>query len=206
VDVQNFAKYMLSTFGLENTPSPVRPGVTLVVRRSDRKIMNSEELFDTLKSNFSDVANVRKLYLEDLSHQEQFSLMRETTILIGIHGSGLTNLIFLPPGSVLLEIFQYGFTRPTYRYVSGLAGVLYLSWQNSKKEHTIFHSEILDSYQLSDSQRSIIVDASSFHHGMTWAGNMYWINQDTIVDVQEFVVVVREALQMGINKQIATFI
>jgi hypothetical protein len=41
---------------------------------------------------------------EELSYIDAFQLMQQTKLLVGVHGGGLTNMMFLPPESVVIEI------------------------------------------------------------------------------------------------------
>ncbi len=116
--------------------------------------------------------------MEELSFEEQLKLLRKTTVYIGVHGSGMTNIGFLPKGSVVIELFPYGFERITYQTLARNVGVHYLKWKNSHRDKTIFHPEKLDSFpQLSKKEREDIINADQYYHHMPWAGNMYWIDQ-----------------------------
>jgi hypothetical protein len=70
-----------------------------------RKIVNEEELIPVLKKYEFDI-----LYFEELSLSEQISVCENAEVLMGLHGAGLTNLVFLPSGSKVIEI------RPSNTY------------------------------------------------------------------------------------------
>jgi hypothetical protein len=61
------------------------------------------------------------------SFEEQVAVMAGTGILVATHGAALSNLIFLPAGAVVIEIFPWRFHKPTYRNLAGGLGVHYLS-------------------------------------------------------------------------------
>ncbi len=46
--------------------------------------------------------------MEDYSLQQQVDLLSETKALIGLHGAGLTNMLFMPTGAQLLELRNQG--------------------------------------------------------------------------------------------------
>jgi capsular polysaccharide biosynthesis protein len=46
--------------------------------------------------------------MEDLSFIRQIKLMQGTKVLLGAHGAGLTNMLFMPAGSVVVEIRKEG--------------------------------------------------------------------------------------------------
>lgn len=64
-----------------------------------RKVENELELLPLLTRFGFEV-----LQMEKLNFKEQRELMRETQVLISIHGAGLANLIFMPEGSKVIEL------------------------------------------------------------------------------------------------------
>ena len=93
-----------------------------------RRILNDTEVVAIMRDH-----GVAVVHMEDLTFEEQVALMRRTRTLIGTHGAGLTNMLFMPPGGQILEIRAAGdahnncyFTMAsaldhTYRYVLGEA-------------------------------------------------------------------------------------
>jgi capsular polysaccharide biosynthesis protein len=79
-------------------------GERLYVSRSKsarRKIMNEEEVINVLlKYNFTIIYN------EDYSFLEQVAIYSNARYLISIHGSGLTNMIFMKENSVVFELYK----------------------------------------------------------------------------------------------------
>ena len=59
------------------------------------------------------------------SFEDQVRLMSNTGILVAVHGAGLTNSIFLPSGSSVIEIFPWKFVKHTYRYLCSNLGLHY---------------------------------------------------------------------------------
>ena len=83
-----------------------------------RRVVNEPELL----ANVADLG-VREVAFEDLSFVEQVKLMAKTRLLIGIHGAGLTNLMFMPPGGSVIEllpkrhsIFDFNASRFSFRH------------------------------------------------------------------------------------------
>jgi capsular polysaccharide biosynthesis protein len=64
-----------------------------------RKVSNERELIPILEA-----AGFEIVQMEKFSFKEQRDLMRETKVLMGIHGAGLANLIFLPQDSKVVEL------------------------------------------------------------------------------------------------------
>jgi len=64
-----------------------------------RKITNEDELQKLLESFGYEIH-----FFEDYSFQKQVKIMSETKSLIGLHGAGLTNMLFMPEGGQVLEL------------------------------------------------------------------------------------------------------
>ena len=68
-------------------------------RAPRRKVLNEVEVTDYLrKQSFAIVQ------LEDYGFAEQVSIMARARYLVSIHGAGLTNMLFMAPGSKVLEL------------------------------------------------------------------------------------------------------
>jgi hypothetical protein len=64
-----------------------------------RKILNEKELIAVLKANDFEI-----LYGEDFSFAEQVEIFSTCRTLLGIHGAGLTNCLFMNPQTNLIEL------------------------------------------------------------------------------------------------------
>lgn len=64
-----------------------------------RKITNEAEVIRLVMSFGYEVH-----YFEDYSFQDQVTLMQQTSHLIGLHGAGLTNMLFMPENGKVLEL------------------------------------------------------------------------------------------------------
>jgi capsular polysaccharide biosynthesis protein len=116
--------------------------ITLCLRRTTRKLVNHKALVDLLLSKGRGLL-VKVGYLEYLTFVEQVSLMARTAVLVAVHGAGLTNSIFLPPGAAVLEISPFGFNYRAHFHQCGtvLCSLRYIIQRNRQyKERT--HSAI----------------------------------------------------------------
>jgi capsular polysaccharide biosynthesis protein len=68
-------------------------------KSSRRRIVNEVAVLDTIK-----IFGYQITYMEDLPFWDQLELMQHSKILIGLHGAGLTNMLFMPTSSVVIEI------------------------------------------------------------------------------------------------------
>lgn len=70
----------------------------------------------------------KPVYLEDLSFAEQISLFNNARYVIGLHGAGMTNIIWCESGSRVLEIFPSEPCRDCYWVLANHAGLDYYYW------------------------------------------------------------------------------
>ncbi|XP_052800607.1 uncharacterized protein LOC128231618 [Mya arenaria] len=103
-----------------------------------RKFQNEEEIFATVQKQFPN-ANLTGVILEQMSMKAQLENMSNTDILIGMHGAGLTHVLFLPPHAVVLELFpEYYGTMATLNYFETFShwrNLTYFGWQNFDKSN-----------------------------------------------------------------------
>ncbi|WP_082992812.1 DUF563 domain-containing protein [Erythrobacter sp. QSSC1-22B] len=74
-----------------------------------RKLLNEEDIWPILEA-----AGFERVHMEDLDFPAQVNLMSDTAVLAAPHGAGLTNMMFCPPGSHVLEIAWPGFPNPNF--------------------------------------------------------------------------------------------
>lgn len=78
-----------------------------------RRILNEYDVSCLLgKYGYETVCN------EELSMKEQIMMYSETSHLIGMHGAGLTNLLYMPCGSKVMEISPKAFEDRNYEFLS----------------------------------------------------------------------------------------
>lgn len=78
--------------------------VTLLSRDTKyRRILNEDKLLKALQKR-TDVAVQKVIYDRNVSFKKQLEITRNTDVFIGIHGAGLTHLLFLPDWAVVFEV------------------------------------------------------------------------------------------------------
>ncbi|XP_031566079.1 EGF domain-specific O-linked N-acetylglucosamine transferase-like [Actinia tenebrosa] len=106
--------------------------ITLLIRNTKyRRILNADELFRAMES-----VPVFKVKMVDFNHKmpflEQLKITHNTDIFIGIHGSGLTHMLFLPDWAVVFELYNTE-DPECYRDLANLRGMTYMTWENKDK-------------------------------------------------------------------------
>ena len=56
---------------------------------------------------------------------KQAEMFADVDVLVSLHGAGLTNMLFMPRGSLIVEIMPGAYDKPTYRGLAGLLGHRY---------------------------------------------------------------------------------
>jgi protein O-GlcNAc transferase len=79
-----------------------------------------KKFLQTLRKEFPN-HKVQAIWFEKLNYAQQLQVIRNTDILIGAHGNGLTHSYFLPDNALVLEIFPNGAFAMDYQLISELA-------------------------------------------------------------------------------------
>jgi hypothetical protein len=92
-----------------------RPGV------GRREITNADQLITALLKTFPDHSNPYlrvwpKQYNFDENLYETARMARSIRLLIGVHGAGLSNSLFMRPGTILYEINPYGCRHLSFNF------------------------------------------------------------------------------------------
>ena len=105
-DVQNLRKHFFNFFQV-----PTKSGNKVYVSRKEapvRHIINEDELIKFLHHHGFVIVEPEKL-----SFEEQVKLFSSCSLMISNHGAGLTNCLFMPPGSHLVELYRDPHNNPS---------------------------------------------------------------------------------------------
>lgn len=97
--------------------------ITFIRRVNRRKILNFDSIFNTLTINTQ--FKVMAVEMDNLTFQEQVAIMAKTDVFLSNHGAQFTNIIFLRPGSIVIEIFHPRLFKPCYSFISKHARLRY---------------------------------------------------------------------------------
>uniref|UniRef100_F1L2A5 EGF domain-specific O-linked N-acetylglucosamine transferase n=1 Tax=Ascaris suum TaxID=6253 RepID=F1L2A5_ASCSU len=132
-----FSKHILHRLRVNQTgPLLNSVRVTLLSRSTNfRRIVNENELLDVL-NGISGVVAQKVDYNSNVAFFDQLSITHNTDIFIGMHGSGLTHLLFLPDWAVIFEIYNCEDVS-CYYDLARLRGVKYFTWKKVNKMEQI---------------------------------------------------------------------
>jgi capsular polysaccharide biosynthesis protein len=98
-------------------PDPKRKIFMSRTKADWRRLVNEEECWDVLRTR-----GFERVFMEDLDFDQQLALMRETAVLLSVHGSGMANMIFAPPGLRVIEIYDATFPNPQFYALAATLG------------------------------------------------------------------------------------
>ena len=94
-------RFLRALFPPQNSPNRRR---RLFISRSDashRRLVNEDEIFAVLE-----VRGFEKIVLRGKTVREQADLFGTAEAVVGVHGAGLANFVFCPPGVRVIEFFS----------------------------------------------------------------------------------------------------
>jgi hypothetical protein len=76
---------------------------------------------------------VTRLDFAALPWDQQVRIVAAHDVLVGVHGNGLTNALWMRPGSLVLEFFSPGARHYDYQFFAELAGLAYFGFDGPDK-------------------------------------------------------------------------
>jgi capsular polysaccharide biosynthesis protein len=127
-----------STFGATDGDAQTAD-TRIYLSRADasiRKISNEAEITAVLEAH-----GFQTIVAGDMAYRDQVALFRRATHVVSVHGAGLTNIVFCPPGARILEIFHPIGNNPTYAVLATGAGLNYtaLSGKDADSDEAIWN-------------------------------------------------------------------
>ncbi|XP_044267889.1 EGF domain-specific O-linked N-acetylglucosamine transferase [Tribolium madens] len=106
--------------------------ITLLTRDTKyRRILNEDELVEALAKNRN--YEVQKIvYNKQIPFKKQLEITRNSDVLIGVHGAGLTHLLFLPDWAAVFELYNCEDAN-CYFDLARLRGLKYVTWEKLDK-------------------------------------------------------------------------
>ncbi|KAM0864083.1 hypothetical protein ACQ4PT_044163 [Festuca glaucescens] len=144
----DFRAMLRGAFGLERaTAEPSgdrwdirrRPRLLIIARRSSRAFLNERAMADMAMSLGFDVRVGEPDITSDVSKFAR--LVNSADVMVGVHGAGLTNMVFLPAGAVLIQVVPYGglewLARSTFQEPSADMQIHYMEYMIQLDETTL---------------------------------------------------------------------
>ncbi|XP_038070059.1 protein O-linked-mannose beta-1,4-N-acetylglucosaminyltransferase 2-like [Patiria miniata] len=178
--------------------------IVLIKRESTRLILNEMDLVTLVAQGTG--LRVLTAGLEDYPIKDLIELVSCSKVLIGMHGSLLILSMFLPVGSMLLELFPYAINPDYYTPYKTLVqlpgmGVAYRSWRNWSPDRSVGHPDALPAHggirHLSRQEQKQILTSQEVPQHLCCSNPdwLYRIYQDTAVDIPSILNLLSEGLQ-----------
>jgi glycoprotein 2-beta-D-xylosyltransferase len=92
-----------------------------------RQLSNEKQIIDDLQVKFSNHRNINFSFnhFEQLPFEEQLNIIMQTDIFIGVHGAGLTHVLFLKSNHVLIELVTSVQTNVHFSLMASMNNVKY---------------------------------------------------------------------------------
>jgi EGF domain-specific O-GlcNAc transferase len=100
--------------------------VTFINRVEGRRLIDQDALLQLAKSDIPHI-HIQSIDFAAISFKEQIQIIRDTDILVGVHGAGLAHIMWMKPGSAVVEILPYELGFKGFRNLAGLMDLGYFS-------------------------------------------------------------------------------
>lgn len=100
--------------------------VTFIDRQGIRKLVDIESHMVALENRYQH-AEIRRVDLAGMPFPQQVQLVRDSDVLAGVHGAGLTHGLWMKERSAMVEILPEGFSHKGFRNLAGALGHDYFS-------------------------------------------------------------------------------
>jgi len=155
--VAAFKEYVCSTLSIRRVDIPTRVVLierlppdsyftTTAVKRgagaSRRSIQNHDEVAAALKASVEPPHEFCNVQLETMDWREQIELFDSAALVIGQHGAGLANCLWMRPGTSVIEI-THDESLPHFRILSRLVGASHESFQTAGPHARVCPQQLL---------------------------------------------------------------
>ncbi|KAK0219115.1 hypothetical protein IW262DRAFT_1080213 [Armillaria fumosa] len=132
--------------GGDDLQMPDKVVITYISRQNTERRRLTDEAHDSLVTALQELVERKKdegwelniMYAEQMSKDAQVHAAARTTIMLGVHGNGLTHLLFMPPTkvSMVIEIFYPGGFAHDYQWTTRALGMSHVAvWNDTYYTH-----------------------------------------------------------------------
>ncbi|OIT05354.1 PREDICTED: uncharacterized protein LOC109224087 isoform X1 [Nicotiana attenuata] len=202
VSMRDFRQFLRSSFSLKraeaiklNKDVGKRPRLMIMSRKRSRILLNEEEVRKMAEDLGYEVVLAEANLSTNLSRFAQ--IVNSCDVILGVHGAGLTNMVFLPDNAVLIQLVPLGamdnLAKRDFGDPAGEMNIRYLDYKIGVNE-----SSLVEKYPL---DHIVFKNPSSFYRkGWDTFRSIYLDKQNVKVDLNRFKSTLVEA-----QKLLATF-
>ncbi|XP_071901140.1 alpha-1,3-arabinosyltransferase XAT2-like [Coffea arabica] len=198
LSMNHFRQFLRSTYSLERTRAiklrkggGQKPRLMLISRGRTRKLTNEGEITRMARKLGYEVIVAEAGLSTNLTSFAQ--LVNSCDVLMGVHGAGLTNMVFLPDKAILVQIIPLGGIDGLARVDFGIPSKdMHIRYLEYKIEAT--ESSLIEQYPL---DHAVFRDPSSFHkQGWGAIRSVYLDKQNVKIDLHRFKSTLVKALKL----------
>ncbi|KAI3389910.1 hypothetical protein SNEBB_004964 [Seison nebaliae] len=131
--IRSFSDFILHHFHITRTIRETKIRVTIINRETEfRRILNVDEIVEELNKYSSKLNVVVVTFNSSVNFQKQLQIIKNTDLLVGIHGAGLTHIFFLPKWAGVFELYDCE-DSDCYKNIARISGIYYQSWKKKDK-------------------------------------------------------------------------
>ncbi|KAG2549626.1 hypothetical protein PVAP13_9KG169813 [Panicum virgatum] len=185
----SFREFIRSAYSLQRPrAAPVsrssggrKPRLVLILRRNSRQLKNEADAIAAATEVGFDVVPAGP---DDVSDLERFTaVVNSCDVLMGVHGAGLANMLFLPDNATVVQIIPWGDLKWPCRQSFGEPvapmGLRYLEYEATADETTLNETYPRD--------HAVFTDPISVHRqGFDTVWNIFINGQHIILDIKRF--------------------
>lgn len=185
--MSNFTRLLRSAYSLERESLDriKQPRMLVIHRRRGRHLVNRDAMADMARGLGFDV--VVKQMVENVTVVAR--LVNSFDVLVGVHGAGLTNMVFLPENALVIQIVPFGLeflARNCFKKPAESMNLRYLEYKASLNESS-----------LSELDNIIYGDPAAINNkGFDGFRSVYMDNQDINLDLARFRGTLLRALEL----------
>ena len=157
----------------------------MVLRRHSRELTNEADAIVAMEDLGFEVVAARP---EDVSDMGHFAgVVNSCDVMVGVHGAGLTNMVFLPHNGTVVQIVPWGGMKWACWYAFGEPvqgmGLRYVEYEATAEETTLKEKYPRD--------HPVFTDPMSIHRqGKAWA--TFLNGQNVTLDIDRFRAVMQQ--------------
>ncbi|XP_072959205.1 beta-1,2-xylosyltransferase XYXT1-like [Typha angustifolia] len=186
--ITDFRNFLRTIFSLKRSytksiskQSRRKPRLLIVLRKGSRSLTNEKEVIEMARRVGYKVITAGPEETNDLSRFAQ--VVNSCDVMMGVHGAGLTNMLFLPTNATLIQIIPWGVGSDGCRYIFGEPapdmGIRYVDYEIGEEESTLIERYPRD--------HAVFKDPISIHKlGFNTLWSIFLNEQKVKLDVSRF--------------------
>ncbi|VAI52262.1 unnamed protein product [Triticum turgidum subsp. durum] len=184
-DFRNFLRSIYSLKREWSTPvnrtSGDRPRLLMILRRNSRAFVNEAEAVAAATEVGFEVVSAEPHVVSDMARFAE--VVNSCDVMVGVHGAGLTNLVFLPRNATLVQVVPWGDmswgSNAAFGAPSADMGLRYVQYETTPEETTLKYKYPRD--------HAVFTDVASINrqgYGMTW--ELFLNGQNITLDINRY--------------------